>query len=83
MLLIRAFVLFSGPHAHAAVLVDSLLCACRPRWLEVLHWVFWINSWHENIGGLLYGDKDTFSLGFALAGHAEHYRQVGGAATAL
>ncbi|WIA33900.1 hypothetical protein OEZ86_006999 [Tetradesmus obliquus] len=62
---------------------SGMLLLDRPRWLSVLHWVFWINSWHEKVGGHLYGDKDTFSLGFALAGHAEHYRQVGGDATAL
>jgi hypothetical protein len=47
------------------------------RWLSVLHWVFWVNTWHDRLYyKLLHGDKDTFALGFALAGHAAQYRQV-------
>jgi hypothetical protein len=54
-----------------------LLVCCRVRWLAVLHWVFWINTWHDRLYyKLLHGDKDTFALGFALAGHAQEYKQV-------
>jgi hypothetical protein len=53
------------------------------RWLAVLHWVFWVNTWHDALYyKLLHGDKDTFALGFALAGHAAQYRQVRGDAPA-
>jgi hypothetical protein len=54
-----------------------VLLPCRVRWLSVLHWVFWVNTWHDRLYyKLLHGDKDTFALGFALAGHAAQYRQV-------
>lgn len=49
----------------------------RHRWLAALHWVMWINTWHERVyQRFIHGDKDTFSLGFALAGAAEKYMQV-------
>jgi hypothetical protein len=58
--------------------ISVLLLPCRVRWLSVLHWVFWVNTWHDRLYyKLLHGDKDTFALGFALAGHAAQYRQVG------
>jgi hypothetical protein len=63
---------------HGAIVV---LLPCRVRWLPVLHWVFWVNTWHDRLYyKLLHGDKDTFALGFALAGHAAQYRQVRGSA---
>eukprot|EP00879_Flechtneria_rotunda_P005713 GHRR01006014.1.p1 GENE.GHRR01006014.1~~GHRR01006014.1.p1 ORF type:complete len:111 (-),score=43.05 GHRR01006014.1:1658-1990(-) len=64
---------WSGRNAESGMLLIN-----RHQWLEVLHWVFWINSWADKLyQKLLHGDKDTFALGFALAGAASSYRQVG------
>eukprot|EP00879_Flechtneria_rotunda_P021305 GHRR01022451.1.p1 GENE.GHRR01022451.1~~GHRR01022451.1.p1 ORF type:complete len:150 (-),score=40.23 GHRR01022451.1:1138-1587(-) len=63
---------WSGRNAESGMLLIN-----RHQWLEVLHWVFWINSWADKLyQKLLHGDKDTFALGFALAGAASSYRQV-------
>jgi hypothetical protein len=49
----------------------------------VLHWVFWVNTWHDRLYyKMLHGDKDTFALGFGLAGHAAQHRQVGNSSSA-
>lgn len=43
----------------------------------MLHWVLWVNTWHDRLYYRhLHGDKDTFALGFALAGAADQYMQV-------
>ena len=36
----------------------------RHRWLEVLHWTFWVNTWHQQLYyRVIYGDK--VGLGFS------------------
>lgn len=63
---------FTGRDAESGmVLLD------RQRWLKVLYWTFWINTWHQQLYyHVIHGDKDTFALAFALAGQADEYRQV-------
>ncbi|WIA36793.1 hypothetical protein OEZ86_008048 [Tetradesmus obliquus] len=56
---------------------SGMLLLDRARWLSVLHWVLWVNTWHDRLYYRhLHGDKDTFALGFALAGAADQYMQV-------
>ncbi|CAL8463979.1 g3514 [Coccomyxa elongata] len=43
---------------------------------DVLEWLWFLNSHADTIYKLMYGDKDTFSLAFHLAGKAEQYHQV-------
>lgn len=43
---------------------------------DVLEWLWFLNSHAETIYKLMYGDKDTFSLAFHLAGKGDQYHQV-------
>eukprot|EP00775_Hariotina_reticulata_P003263 gene3263-3541_t len=48
----------------------------RLRHVDVLEWLWWLNS-HSNITySLMHGDKDTFRLAFSLAGKVAEHRQV-------
>ncbi len=42
----------------------------------MLEWLWFLNSHPETIYKLMYGDKDTFRLAFALAGKESAYHQV-------
>jgi hypothetical protein len=50
--------------------------ACRNLHADVLEWLWFLNSHAETIYKLMYGDKDTFSLAFHLAGKNVSYQQV-------
>ena len=58
--------------------------ACRKRHADVIELLWFLNSWGSDlVYGLSYGDKDTFSLAFSLAGKPEQYYQVGPRGAAL
>ena len=42
----------------------------------MLEWLWFLNSHPETIYKLMYGDKDTFRLAFALAGKEAAYQQA-------
>ena len=44
---------------------------------DALEWLWFVNSHSEVIYKLMYGDKDTFRLAFALAGKSGYFEQVG------
>ena len=53
----------------------------RAAHLDALEWAWWLNSWSlpGGKGGpydFMYGDKDTYGLGFALAGKAHVYQHA-------
>jgi len=50
--------------------------ASRNLHADVLEWLWFVNSHSEVIYKLMYGDKDTFRLAFALAGKSDYYEQV-------
>jgi hypothetical protein len=46
---------------------------------DVLEWTWFLNTFSDDKSGvysMMYGDKDTYMLGFALAGKAHHYQQI-------
>ena len=45
---------------------------------DALEWLWFVNSHAEVVYKLMYGDKDTFRLAFALAGKSDYFEQVGG-----
>lgn len=52
------------------VLIDRL------QHVDMLEWLWWLNS-HNNITyANMHGDKDTYRLAFALANKAAEYQQV-------
>ena len=57
-------------------LTRKLLVACRNLHADVLEWLWFVNSHPEVIYKLMYGDKDTFRLAFALAGKSNFFEQV-------
>ena len=50
--------------------------ACRNLHADALEWLWFVNSHSEVIYKLMYGDKDTFRLAFALAGKSNFFEQV-------
>ena len=50
--------------------------ASRNLHADALEWLWFVNSHSEVIYKLMYGDKDTFRLAFALAGKSDYYEQV-------
>ena len=46
---------------------------------DALEWLWFVNSHAEVVYRLMYGDKDTFRLAFALAGKSDYFEQVQGA----
>ena len=50
--------------------------ASRNLHADALEWLWFVNSYSEVIYKLMYGDKDTFRLAFALAGKSDFYEQV-------
>ncbi|MEW5300008.1 MAG: hypothetical protein WDW36_002972 [Sanguina aurantia] len=46
------------------------------RHLDALEYVFWINAYPAMYQSYMWGDKDSFGLGFASAGKASHFIQV-------
>ncbi|GAX81590.1 hypothetical protein CEUSTIGMA_g9018.t1 [Chlamydomonas eustigma] len=48
----------------------------RAKHLDVLEYLLWINSYAAENKKYLWGDKDTYSLAFAVAGKAHLYFQV-------
>lgn len=50
--------------------------ASRNLHADALEWLWFVNSHSEVIYKLMYGDKDTFRLAFALAGKSDFYEQV-------
>ena len=64
--------------------LQHLCGACRRRHADVIELLWFLNSWgSELVYGLSYGDKDTFSLAFSLAGKPEQYYQAGSRGVAL
>lgn len=46
-----------------------MLLLDRRQWLDVLHWVMWINSWHDRLYyRLIHGDKVQVAVLHALSG---------------
>ncbi|CAK0786177.1 hypothetical protein CVIRNUC_009390 [Coccomyxa viridis] len=43
---------------------------------DALEWLWFVNSHAEVVYRLMYGDKDTFRLAFALAGKSDYFEQV-------
>ena len=43
---------------------------------DALEWLWFVNSHAEVVYKLMYGDKDTFRLAFALAGKSDYFEQV-------
>ena len=60
------------PGSHAAH-------ARRNMHADALEWLWFVNSHAEVVYKLMYGDKDTFRLAFALAGKSDYFEQVWGA----
>eukprot|EP00877_Chromochloris_zofingiensis_P010931 jgi/Chrzof1/6091/Cz17g09110.t1 len=49
----------------------------RARHMDAIQFIFWVNTFHKRLyGEYFWGDKDTFSLGFAAAGKAHLFTQV-------
>ncbi|KAI8472516.1 MAG: mannosyltransferase putative-domain-containing protein [Monoraphidium minutum] len=49
----------------------------RTRHLDVLEWVWFLNSFGDkHVYEFMYGDKDTYGLGFSMAGKGHLYQQV-------
>ena len=66
--------------AHpSSVLAHMLLTVRRNMHADVLEWLWFVNSHAEVVYRLMYGDKDTFRLAFALAGKSDYFEQVRGA----
>ena len=49
---------------------------CRRRHAEALEWAWFLNAHLYVVDVLMYGDKDTWRLAFALAGASQDYYQV-------
>jgi len=43
---------------------------------DVAEWTLWINSFGDTVYRALWGDKDTYSLAFAVAGRAHEFNQL-------
>lgn len=42
---------------------SGMLLLDRQRWLKVLYWTFWINTWHDQLyENCIYGDKVSMPL---------------------
>ena len=52
------------------------LQTCRSRYVDVLEWILFLNANADVLYTLVWGDKDLYELGFALAGLLQHYTQV-------
>lgn len=50
--------------------------AHRNMHADALEWLWFVNSHAEVVYKLMYGDKDTFRLAFALAGKPDYFEQV-------
>jgi hypothetical protein len=49
----------------------------RMQHLDVLEWVWFLNSFGDGFTyKYMFGDKDTFAFGFALAEKANYYSEV-------
>lgn len=59
----------------AAVSVTQVLID-RLRHVDVLEWLWWLNSHHKVTYRNMNGDKDTYRLAFALANKLSEYQQV-------
>eukprot|EP00879_Flechtneria_rotunda_P017650 GHRR01018502.1.p1 GENE.GHRR01018502.1~~GHRR01018502.1.p1 ORF type:complete len:231 (+),score=69.63 GHRR01018502.1:650-1342(+) len=46
------------------------------RHADVAEWALWINSFGDDVYRAMWGDKDTYSLSFAVAGKAQEFRQL-------
>lgn len=43
---------------------------------DVAEWALWINTFGDTVYRALWGDKDTYSLAFAVAGKAHAFNQL-------
>ena len=62
--------------AHVWHTLAILISVGRSAHADVLEWLWFLNSHPDTIYKLMYGDKDTFRLAFALAGNSAAYHQV-------
>eukprot|EP00798_Chlamydomonas_sp_ICE-L_P006699 gene6699-3368_t len=74
----NVFMSMSGSkHQGSPVLAVTLLLDVRMSMqLDALEYLVWINSHPKEMEGVMWGDKDSFAMAFALAGKAHMYSQV-------
>ena len=57
-------------------ITDPLYLQSRKRHADVLEFILFLNVHSEVTYMLMYGDKDTFELAFALAGKSENFQKM-------